>query len=68
MQVLHPNEEQFNKLNNFKTNSSKLEFVKDNSGKWIVGIEILNDAKFVEIHQQLLELEQIDYTPFIDTI
>lgn len=63
MIVLHPNTEQYNALNGYTKNSSRLEFVKDGSNKWIVGLEVLNDPNFSEIHDQLNELERIEYTP-----
>lgn len=63
MIVLHPNTEQYATLNGYTHNSSRLEFVKDGSNKWIVGIEVLNDPNFSEIHDQLNELERIEYTP-----
>jgi hypothetical protein len=63
MIVLHPNEDQYNALNGYKNNASELLFVKDGSGRFIVGIEVLNDPNFSEIREQLLELEQITYTP-----
>jgi hypothetical protein len=66
MIVLHPNLEQYNTLNGYSKNSSKLEFVKDGSDKWIVGVEVLNDTNFSEIHNQLNELERIEYTPIIE--
>ena len=64
MIVLHPNNEQYNTLNNYTNNSSKLEFVKDGSDRWIVGTQVLNDVNFSEIHNQLNELERIEYTPY----
>ena len=64
MIVLHPNTEQYNDLNGYIKNSSKLEFVKDSSDIWIVGLEVLNDINFTEIHDQLNELERIEYTPY----
>ena len=64
MLVLHPNTEQYNSLNGYKNNASKLQFVKDGSDRWIVGLEVLNDPNFVEIHDQLNELERIEYTPY----
>jgi hypothetical protein len=64
MIVLHPNTEQYNALNGYKYNSSELLFVKDGSDKWIVGVEVLNDPNFAEIHDQLKQLERIEYTPF----
>ena len=66
MIVLHPTLEQYNALNGYSKNSSKLEFVKDGSDKWIVGVEVLNDTNFSEIHDQLNELERIEYTPIIE--
>jgi hypothetical protein len=64
MIVLHPNTEQYNALNGYKHNSSELLFVKDGSDRYIVGLEVLNDPNFAEIHDQLEQLERIEYTPF----
>lgn len=64
MLVLHPNLEQYNALNGYKNNASELLFVKDGSDRWIVGLEVLNDTNFEAIHDQLNELERIEYTPF----
>jgi hypothetical protein len=61
--VLHPNAEQYNALNGYMHNSSELLFVKDGSDRWIVGLEVLNDSNFAEIHDQLDQLERIEYTP-----
>lgn len=63
MIVLHPNEEQYNALNGYKKNASELLFVKDGSDRFIVGLEVLDDPNFIEIHEQLNELERIEYTP-----
>jgi hypothetical protein len=63
MIVLHPNEEQYTALNGYKHNSSELLFVKDGSDRWIVGLEVLDDSNFAEIHDQLEQLERIEYTP-----
>jgi hypothetical protein len=63
MIVLHPNEEQYNALNGYKNNASELLFVQDGRGRFIVGLEVLDDPNFSEIRDQLLELEQITYTP-----
>jgi hypothetical protein len=64
MIVLHPNAEQYTALNRYRHNSSELLFVKDGSDRWIVGLEVLNDSNFAEIHDQLKQLERIEYTPF----
>ena len=66
MLVLHPNTEQYNALNGYKNNASELLFVKDCSDRWIVGLEVLDDPNFEAIHDQLNELERIEYTPYTD--
>jgi hypothetical protein len=64
MIVLHPNTEQYNSLNGYRYKNSELLFVKDGSDRWIVGLQVLNDPNFAEIHNQLEQLERIEYTPF----
>jgi len=64
--VLNPNSQQYNSLNGYKHNSSELQFVKDGTGRFIVGLEVLDDPNFAEIHDQLEQLERIEYTPFPD--
>jgi hypothetical protein len=64
--VLHPNTEQYTALNGYMHNSSELLFVKDGSDRWIVGLEVLNDSNFAEIHEQLDQLERIEYTPIAE--
>jgi hypothetical protein len=66
MIVLHPNQDQYNTLNGYKKNASELLFVLDGSDRFIVGIEVLDDPNFSEIHSQLEELERIEYTPVIE--
>jgi hypothetical protein len=61
--VLHPNTEEYNALNGYRHNSSELLFVKDGSDRYIVGTEVLNDTNFEAIHEQLNQLERIQYTP-----
>ena len=63
MIVLHPNTKQYNSLNGYKYKSNELLFVKDGSDRWIVGLQILNDPNFSAIHDQLNELQRIEYTP-----
>ena len=66
MIVLHPNTEQYNALNGYKYKSSELIFVKDGSDRYIVGLQVLDDVNFAAIHDQLNELERIEYTPIPD--
>lgn len=63
MIVLHPNENQYNALNGYTNDVYKLIFAIDGSGKYIVGLEVLNDPNFADIHEQLDALERIEYTP-----
>jgi hypothetical protein len=63
MIVLHPNTEQYNALNGYKYKSSELLFVLDGSDRYIVGLQVLDDPHFAEIHEQLEQLERIEYTP-----
>ena len=63
MIVLHPNTEQYNALNGYFNNCYKLEFAKDGSDRWIAGLEVLDCKEFEAIHNQLNELERIEYTP-----
>jgi hypothetical protein len=61
MKVLTATAAQHKALNGFENKLSKLEFVKDLNGNWIVGIEILTDPNFSAINEQLMELELIDF-------
>lgn len=63
MIVLHATQEQYAQLNGYRKNESILIFAIDGSGKFIVGLEVLNDANFAEIHEQLDALQRIEYTP-----
>jgi hypothetical protein len=66
MIVLHPNIEQYNALNGYTNGVCRLEFVKDGEGKWFIGLDALTYEPFQPIHNQLNELERIEYTPCID--
>ena len=66
MIVLHPNNKQYKALNGYKYKSSELIFVKDGSDRYIVGLKVLDDVNFAAIHDQLNELERIEYTPIPD--
>jgi hypothetical protein len=64
MIVLNPNTRQYNDLDGYQNGNSILKFVKDGSDRWIVGLEVLNDSNFAAIHDQLNQLERIEFTPF----
>lgn len=63
MIVLHANDEQHAQLNGYRKNESELVFAIDGSGKFIVGLEVLNDPNFADIHEQLDALARVEYTP-----
>lgn len=63
MIVLHANNEQYNKLNGYKNEFVALEFAKDGLDRWIIGIQVLEDENLKEIHDQLKELEQVEFIP-----
>ena len=65
MIVLHPNNEQYTKLNGYKYKSSELLFVKDGNGKFIIGLEVLSDVNFSEIYDELNKLQRIEYVPLV---
>jgi hypothetical protein len=68
MIVLTATNEQFNQLNGYVNESSKLLFIKDANGKWVVGLQILKDDNFNKIYDKLNELEQIEYLPLITKV
>jgi hypothetical protein len=61
MEVLTATSAQKKALEGNYLNNSELKFVFDGNGKYIVGLEILNDDNFIEIREQLLALTKIDY-------
>jgi len=61
--VLHPNPDQYNALNGYKNGCWELIFALDGSSRYITGLEVLDDPNFADIHDQLNELERIEYTP-----
>tara|TARA_R110000772_G_scaffold172823_4_gene284747 strand:- start:376 stop:585 length:210 start_codon:yes stop_codon:yes gene_type:complete len=63
MKVLKPTTTQYNALNGYTNKSSELIFVKDGSGDFIVGLEVLTDLNFAAIRSDLNLLERVDYTP-----
>ena len=61
MLVLKANQTQYSKLNGYEIGVSKLEFVKDGADNWIVGLEVINNGNFLDIRNDLLKLQQIEY-------
>ena len=63
MEVLKANSEQYEALKNFSNGNNYIYFIEDADGNNTVGKEVLTDDKFVEIRNQLEELEVITYNP-----
>jgi hypothetical protein len=68
MIVLTPTPEQYQALNLYTNGLSILEFVKDGADKWIVGLNILTDPAFEAIYDQLILLQEIEFTPIPNDI
>lgn len=66
MIVLHANNEQYKNLNGYRNDCYAIEFVKDGLDRWIINLEVLKDPNFIEIKEQLNELEQIEYVPVVE--
>jgi len=63
MIVLKATQTQFDALDGYENGENLLKFVKDGNDNWILGTAVLNDSAFEAIHDQLNELERIDYVP-----
>ncbi len=61
--VLKATQEQYDTLNGYEFGAARLEFVKDADDNWVVGLAVLTDLSFSEIHDQLDALERIDFNP-----
>lgn len=68
MIVLKANAKQFNSLEGFRNGDNLLKFAKDANNNWIVGLEVLEDSAFIKIHEELNELERIEYVPIPEEI
>jgi hypothetical protein len=67
MIVLKATQTQFDALDGYKNGDNLLKFAKDGNDNWIVGLQVLDDSAFEPIHDQLNELECIDYVPIPDS-
>ena len=63
MIVLKATQAQFDALDGYRNGDNLLKFAKDGNGDWIVGTAVLNDSAFAAIHNDLNELERIEYVP-----
>jgi len=63
MKVLKANTAQYEALNGFTNGNSHISFIQDADDNYIIGKQILTDDKFLEIRNQLEQLEVIPYNP-----
>ena len=63
MIVLKATQAQYDALDGYRNGDNLLKFAKDGDNNWIVGTAVLNDPAFAAIHDDLNELERIEYTP-----
>ena len=63
MIVLKATQAQFDALDGYRNGDNLLKFAKDGNDDWIVGTTVLDDPAFAAIHDDLNELERIEYVP-----
>ena len=63
MEVLKANTQQYEVLQGFANHNHIINFSQDADGNKIIGKEVLTDDKFLEIRNQLEQLEVIPYNP-----
>ena len=63
MDVLKANTQQYEALNGFSNGNNYIDFIEDADGNYTIGKEVLTDYKFLEIRNQLKQLEVIPYNP-----
>ena len=61
MEVLKANTQQYEVLQGFANGNHIIDFSSDADDNWIIGKEVLTDDKFLEIRNQLEQLEVIIY-------
>jgi len=65
MDVLKANTQQYEALNGFSNGNNYIDFIEDADGNYTIGKEVLTDDIFLEIRDQLEQLEVIPYNPKI---
>ena len=63
MEVLKANTQQYEVLQGFANHNHIIDFSLDADDNYIIGKEVLTDDKFLEIRNQLEEIEVINYNP-----
>ena len=68
MKVLKANTAQYEALNGFTNGNSHISFIQDADDNWIIGKEVLKDNLFLEVRNELEQLEVIPYNTKITEI
>lgn len=55
-----------NRIEGLTNGTHLIRFILDMNNNWVVGKQILNDSKFLHLHYDLQQLEEIDYNPIIE--
>jgi hypothetical protein len=63
MDVLKANTQQYEDLQGFANHNHIINFSLDADDNYIIGKKVLTDDKFLEIRNQLKQLEVIPYNP-----
>jgi hypothetical protein len=63
MDVLKANTQQYEDLQGFANGNHIIDFSLDADDNYIIGKQVLTDDKFLEIRNQLEQLEAINYNP-----
>lgn len=63
MKVLKANQQQYEAIEGYTNGPNVIHFRKDADNNWILGLNVLSDPNFSEIHGQLEALERIDWNP-----
>ena len=63
MEVLKANTQQYEDLQGFANGNHIIDFSLDANNNHIIGKQVLTDDKFLEIRNQLEQLEVINYNP-----
>ena len=66
MIVLKATQEQYDSLNGFSNKRRVLSFALDANNNHIVSLGVLTNPYYKKIHDQLNELERIEYEPIPD--
>ena len=63
MIVLKATKEQYKELNGYRNEMFHIQFTKDADDNWVLPTEVLKVKQYKAIHNQLNELERIEYVP-----